>query len=365
LPIHPGTPTPGSISSSDPRADQRHYDDYRLTLREGDVVQIDMESEQSEQIDPYLEIFGPNSNQPLAANDDRDTSTLDSRLVFTAPAAGDYIVRAQEFYFQGGGYRLSVQRLPSAPQPIPLVQGRRVDGIIGNQSSVISDEGRPYRYVPYVFEGRAGARVRLDMRAANLDSRLQLVGRDGTVIERNDDGGRLRNARIVAVLPEDGRYIVRASAPSTQAGSYNLELRLAPPEGEHSPTELRVGESIDQELGGVGSGVVMRRGDRARINFFYNIYALPVAAGDTIIVTMTATGFVPVLEAGSMTVLGFATAVADDDNERGHPAELVLRPMLQPGQRGVIHLRARALGSNTGTFRLTTAASAGAASTSN
>lgn len=346
-PIQIGVEMRSSIGSEDPVVNDRHYEDYRLSLGAGDVIQVSMESTE---FDGYLELFGAGSQAPLAENDDRAPGSVNPRLVFVAPAAGDYVIRAQDFFEGSGGYTLMVRRGPATRNSMRLVAGRQARGTIGETSSLrVDDAGRPLRYDAYTFEGAAGDRIRLDMSSSNFDSRLELIGTDGTLIDANNDGGRLYDARIVAELPRAGEYTVRALAPADQSGGYSLMLLSVSDAATPNPRPLERGVTVAHELSRERSGVLLREGQRGRIDFFYDLYSLEVIGGETFTVVMAADGFNPVLEAGVWTeTLGFAAALADDDNQRDEPARLVVRPR----QPGLIHLRVRALGSNTGAYRL-------------
>jgi hypothetical protein len=346
-------PTRSTLTNRDPAIEGRHYDDWRLHLMRGDTVQIDMESSA---FDSYLELWKPGTAAALADNDDIRYGVLDSRLIFSAPEEADYVVRAQHLYTGTGAYALSVRRVASTARTLALAPDRPITGTLDRDSAVVADPARVgsgLRYDEYVFQAAAGDRVRIDMTSGSLDPRLHLLTENGTVIETDNNGGDGFNSRIVAVLPPPGgSFRVRAAAPTEQTGGYELQLRLARATPPEIP-ELRAnGPAIDADLGGPTAAVRLRPGERARVDYFYHLYTLQVRAGETVTVTMHPTGFTAVLEAGTMSRLGFAVAETDDDNERGEDAQLVLTPPAG----GRIHIRARGAGSNTGpyTLRVTT-----------
>lgn len=81
---------------------------------------------------------------------------------------------------------------------------------------------------PWVFNGKAGDRVLIDMRtgpASQLDPSLTLLAPDGSTLLTDDDGGLGVNARLGPyTLPEDGTYSVMTSTYSG-SGTYKLDLR--------------------------------------------------------------------------------------------------------------------------------------------
>ncbi|MBD2004190.1 MULTISPECIES: trypsin-like peptidase domain-containing protein [Cyanophyceae] len=75
----------------------------------------------------------------------------------------------------------------------------------------------------YIFQGRAGARIRIDMISQQLDSYLILLDPNGNELAQDDDGGGNGNATIMATLPANGTYLVIAnSSGGGEAGAYRL-----------------------------------------------------------------------------------------------------------------------------------------------
>lgn len=88
----------------------------------------------------------------------------------------------------------------------------------------------------YAFDGLAGDVVTISMTAAsgtNLDTKLYLIGPNGTVVTQNDDAVAGENTDSLInnfTLPEDGQYIIIATHYGDQygitAGAYTLSLDL-------------------------------------------------------------------------------------------------------------------------------------------
>lgn len=85
----------------------------------------------------------------------------------------------------------------------------------------------------YVFEGRAGDVVTIDMRAtSNLDPLLFLINPSGVEIAQNDDAneGTIDSLINQVLLSQDGQYTIIATRFGTvyggTAGSYTLTLRI-------------------------------------------------------------------------------------------------------------------------------------------
>ncbi|MUG96183.1 protein kinase [Scytonema sp. UIC 10036] len=76
----------------------------------------------------------------------------------------------------------------------------------------------------YVFEGRKGQQVIIDMISQELDSYLSLRAPDGNQLAANDDiSVNDSNARIVVTLPKNGIYkVIASSSQGGETGAYSL-----------------------------------------------------------------------------------------------------------------------------------------------
>lgn len=351
-------PTSGSIRSTigadDPVANGRHYEDYRLPLTEGEIVQIDMEGAPPDNpggqtLDTYLSALHPGqTGASLLTNDDQADGIFDARLYVTARVTGDYVIRAQGTDGETGNYVLTVRRIPPPTDPLPL-SGNRVEGDIGDNSALVTDIlARASRYDHFWFDGTAGQRVRLNARSTGFDSRLQLRMGQTVLSATSFPSGTNRDSRLFAVLPRDGRYVVRVLAPVTQAGHYSLDLtRAMASDVEAAVKRIRVGETI---LGSLSLASPVRvTAEDGPIDAFYQLYMMRVEAGGVFTVTVDSPDFDPVLDAGGMSALGFASAFSNDDSDGTLNSRLVLRALAQ----GNIYLRVRSLVQGLGNFTIT------------
>jgi len=78
--------------------------EYPLTMEAGDVVAIIMTSED---FDTVLTLVGPDGEE-VAFNDDYG-GTLNSRIVYTADAGGDYTIVTKSYDGQGGDFNIEVR----------------------------------------------------------------------------------------------------------------------------------------------------------------------------------------------------------------------------------------------------------------
>ncbi|HVL40598.1 MAG TPA: PPC domain-containing protein, partial [Brevundimonas sp.] len=115
--IRPGQTVQGRLASTDPETDEGgSYDAFAVRARAGERFAIDLTSEA---FDPILQVGRMENGlfTELAMNDDGPDTGLNSRLVFTAPEAGEYIIRTTALNATGeGAYALA---LAQGPEPAP------------------------------------------------------------------------------------------------------------------------------------------------------------------------------------------------------------------------------------------------------
>lgn len=203
---------------------------YTLNGRAGDHIELTL---RSDQFDPYLFVQGPGDF--AVANDDDETGEdgVNSRLVLTLPADGEYQVVATSYApGETGAYRLSVTN--SDADSVQMAAPSRgassfSDGVSLSGSLSSSDEQlNSGEYTDrYVIAGRRGERVALDLQSDAFDTYLMLRG-PGDVSADNDDGPNGTNSRIDMVLPADGEYTVSVTSYGPgEVGPYSLTAGLS------------------------------------------------------------------------------------------------------------------------------------------
>ena len=241
-----GATLTGDLSDGDPETDiGSAYDAYVLRLGEGERVAARMTSEA---FDPVLRISRDGDWRELAMNDDSGLDGLNSYLLFTAPEAGDYVVRAGSFGEEGrGDYVLTIETPPPPAPATPMTIGDTIQGDLA-ETDATDDLGMIYD--GYRFSGRAGSRVSIAMSSEDFDTYL-VLGRDGpggfeALIEDDDGAGEGLNSRIVHTLDADGEYEVRARAFGGGYGAYSLSLEETVPLPPAQP--LAFGPAIQDEI---------------------------------------------------------------------------------------------------------------------
>ncbi|MGD1940923.1 MAG: tetratricopeptide repeat protein [Leptolyngbyaceae cyanobacterium] len=127
-------------------------EEYPLDMEVGDVVAIVMTSDD---FDTVLTLIGPDGEE-VAFNDDFG-STLNSRIVYNAEAAGSYSIVAKSFDGQGGDFAIEVRAATdyevAFSQAQVSIQNQDFEGAIAAYSDAIAlDDSNPE-----AFLGRADA----------------------------------------------------------------------------------------------------------------------------------------------------------------------------------------------------------------
>ena len=236
----------GELSDRDPETDDGlPYDAFSFRARQGERIAMTLDSDA---FDPVLRVGRLESGAfvQLAENDDGPDSGLNSRLVFTAPATGDYLIRVTPLNgTDSGAYRLGLQEgpPPAAAESIAIgatVQGELTEGDGKSESDTPADAWR--------FEGREGQRIRIDMTSDEFDTYLELFDENRVTLDEDDDGGpEGANSRITFTLPRTGSYIVEARAFAEDMGAYSLSIEEVQP--DRVPEPIAFGASLQGEIG--------------------------------------------------------------------------------------------------------------------
>ena len=306
--IRVGGQTNGTLTTGDSVMvdDAYIYDDYRFTARAGQRLEAIM---RADAFDAYLEIHADGEGgETLTSDDDGLGEGTNSRLRWTADAAGTYVLRARNLGgLEGGAYSLSLQERPAArpaPRPTGIRVGGTTRGSIGNRDPETEDG---VRYDAYSFRGRSGDRVAIRLNTEAFDPIVRLGRMSGGEFQElasNDDYGGELNSYLVHTLDADGEYVIRAMPLSGGAqGAYTLSLSEGPPPPPSVPISL--GDSVSGEL--TATDGANANGARA------DIYRLTGTAGQRIRVEMASDSFDTYLQLSDAE----GTALVEDDDGAG------------------------------------------------
>ena len=297
----------GNLTPMDAQQDGYRYDDYVFEASVGQRLEAIL---RADDFDAYLEVFGEGetAGEPLGWDDDGLGEGFHSRLRFTAPYSGRFVLRARTLGgLDGGPYRLILAERPPqppAPAPKPLrlddpVSGELAEGDPLDEADAIHDA--------FVFTAGAGQRDQFTLESEDFDA-LLVIGRDSGggfgELARNDDGpGIGLNSRLVFTAPEAGTYVVQArSLGGSALGTYTLSRTAAPPPPPR--TTIAVGETRSGEL--TADAGTSAEGYRA------DVYAFTAAAGDRVQISLGSDDFDTYLS-----LLGPDGAVVAEDDDSG------------------------------------------------
>ena len=215
----------GTLGRGDNTLDDGEFIDiYEFTGRPGQRVTIDL---RSDDFDTYVILEVPNGDQQ--ENDDAEDTT-DSLLVTDITESGTYRVGVTSYETgETGAYRLTIDQVDaSAGRP---QQNRDVETLTVGRTTVGELEsgdqalGTGEYQDTYVFDGRAGQSVNVEMTSSDFDTYVALVTPGGDIIENDDFEGSTSRSVVELNLTETGRYRVTATSYAhAEIGTYRLTV---------------------------------------------------------------------------------------------------------------------------------------------
>ena len=274
-PLALGATVAGELDESDGKGEgETRADAWRFEGLEGQRIRIDMTSTD---FDTYIELFDEN-RVSLAQDDDGGPESTDSRLNFTLPRTGSYIVEARAFSEGTGDYSLSVTEVEPDRAPEPIAFGASLQGEIGECDP---RDGEDRGFDAFTFSGEEGQRVRAIMRSGDFDTYLQVGRADGEFSAlANDDDGLMEgtDSRLNFTLPETGDYVLRASPLGSDGkGLYALELVDRGPQPQ-------AGSIL---VGSTAWGTLTESDANTDQNSHYDAYRVTLREDEKLLVTMT------------------------------------------------------------------------------
>lgn len=236
----------GELTDRDPeQEDGGRYDAYSFRASTGQRVIVTLESEAFDPLVRVGRMNGPDFVE-LAQNDDGPDDGLNSRLIFSAPTAGDYVIRATALRDGEGAYTLGLAEAPPAPPAKPIAIGDSLDASLNDETG-LNDDGQRAEF--YRFTAEAGQRVAIEMSSKDFDTYLTLrKASDNSVLDQDDDGaGSGTDSRIVQTLETAGDYVIEARALSDDGeGRFTLKIsEVAPPP---APSAITFGQTVEGEI---------------------------------------------------------------------------------------------------------------------
>ena len=328
--IRIGQSIEGALTARDPETEGgQAYDAYSFRASAGERFVIDLVSEA---FDPVVRVGRMRAGEfdELAMNDDTLETGLNSRLLFTAEEAGDYIIRATPLSpGNEGAYTLTLDRGPELAAAQALEIGVPVNG------ALTEDDGKGAGGSTadiYRFSGREGQRIRVDMNSDEFDTYLELFDASHVSLAEDDDGGvEGTDSRLTFTLPRTGAYFIEARAFTESTGAYSLSVSEVEP--EKAPETLLFGSTIQGEINEADPTDSDDRG--------FDAFSFEGVAGQRVQAIMRSGDFDTYLQIGRAD--GEFTPLASDDDGLGEGTDSRLSFTLP--EDGAYVLRASPLGS--------------------
>ena len=204
---------------------QGDSDYFRFTAEEGHLYQIDVAL--GSLPDSVLTLLGPDRWE-LAYNDDHGDS-LASRVVWEAPASGDYylVVEASGFDADVGAYTLTVSHSTIVDDHGNDIDDATVAAVGADVEGALDYDGD----IDYFrFQAERGQSYQIDVALATLDdSIVDLFDADGSFLDSNDDYGTFAS-RLYWEAPSSGeRYV---AVEGYGVGTYTLTVSIVDDHGD-------------------------------------------------------------------------------------------------------------------------------------
>lgn len=216
----------------------QYTDLYTVSGEAGERIAIEL---MSDDFDAYLEIGRIEDGRFVTLRSDDDSGgDLNSRLVFTFPETGDYIVRARPLGAGSIGTYLIEANLigPPAPPPDPIEisVGETIDGEFTLESPTYeTDYGAARHYALYSVEGERGQTISVTLSSADFDAYLEAGGMTPAgfgVTASNEDAEYVADemepsldSRLSVTFVQSGTLLLRATTlQGGNLGTYRLTV---------------------------------------------------------------------------------------------------------------------------------------------
>lgn len=331
------------VESLEPVNDRGRFRAYRFNATQGQRLLVTAESSD---FDTYVTVgrqVGPVLDE-IKTDDDGGDDT-NSRMRFTAPRTGEYLLLVQAFSEEGlGAFTVALRTAPPA-----TTGGTRTLSLGGTEEGALADtdnedEESGKFYDQYRFRAAAAQRVEIAMMSEDFDTYLSLGRMEGgewQELDTDDDGGEGTHARLRYVIPTDGEYIIRATSFGEATGPYTISLSER---AVTNRTEQRItaGETMESEL---DEDDTVLDSD----NSFYETWTYEGRAGEQVRIGMESDEFDTYLAIGRMVDGDWEEIASMDDGGEGTNA--VLEVTLPEDGEYVIRANALSAG-ETGAYRL-------------
>ncbi|HUF52004.1 MAG TPA: PPC domain-containing protein [Longimicrobiales bacterium] len=319
----PVTATLGATAAYDEDEDLT-YDLYSVSGRAGEEIVITL---RSDHFDAYLAI-GTMDGSVFAEVDANDDGLLgtDSRLRFTFPADGDYILRAAALGEGLGEYTVRAGTAGAPTPPRAIERDTTISEVMTDDAMVDEDDHLAFYY--YTFRAEADEILEIIMLADDFDPYLEvgtLANGEFLMIENDDDSFGELNARILFNVPRTGEYVIRAVSLDG-AGAFRLRVGRPGALGAGA-IERDEFESRNRVLpAGAARAGVQLTGEIGADGRAFMDWTYAATAGSRLRIELSSTVMDTYLQVGRMVDGTFEELYDDDDGGDGTNSLLTLTP---------------------------------------
>ncbi len=227
---------------------------------------------------PWIRVYGPDGS-PAGEAHTASSVNRDARLLFQATNSGMFTVVVSSFYLGGSGdYLLNLAKSPGSFVVSTDDEGGAITNGVKNTGSLqIGDMDL------WTFDANAGDGIVARIGAVGFVPELQLFGPDGTLAGEAFTASSVnRDANLMLQIPNSGTYTLVASSVYLGGnGDYILTLAQSPGDFVVSP-----GDEGGALTNGFQHSGMIEIGD-------IDLWRLDASAGNSLVLRMGATGFVP------------------------------------------------------------------------
>jgi hypothetical protein len=252
----------GSLSEADRQPNGDLLQSWAFTGEAGTSVTFDL---MSREFDTFLYLVGPDR---AVETDDDGGGACNARITALLPASGQYRLVAGAFGPGTGRFtlRASSEVPPRMDGPCPggtrglepetvfdlevagpaVGRGDTVSGVLSSTDTVVNDS----RVQVWELTAEEGLALSIDLRSEAFDALLYLMSADGTVYQRDDDGGGACHSRVTMDPAGPGRYRIVVTSIGMGSGEYTLSVSERPgpvEDGACGDTDLLMGGSVPLE----------------------------------------------------------------------------------------------------------------------
>jgi len=187
-------------------------DIWEFDASEGEVLYISMESSI---FDTYLKIYDEDGN--VIIENDNDGASYDALIYgYSIPFSGTYTLYTRGYNTDlRGKYRLFFDTNSNLAQPL-------------TESTVIEDELENDMPHIFVYKGKKGERISVQLQATTFDAYLQIFDEKNLNLITDDNSGDGYDALVSDYeLPSDGAYVIRVRGYDINSlGAYTLTFSI-------------------------------------------------------------------------------------------------------------------------------------------